>query len=265
MDPDNSHVVQSIRHQDAKALAAGYTSQFRWVEILAIVTFAGFMVALTWKLWAPSLQSPWLALLAILLGYIAADFVSGFVHWLADTWGSTDMPLLGKTLIRPFREHHVDQEAITHHDFVETNGANCLISIPTAVIALVLPTHSSGGLFASAFLSSMILWVFGTNQFHKWSHMKHPPRLVGWLQKLHLVLPPGHHAVHHAPPYNKYYCITVGWLNAPLYWIRFFQALEWLVTATTGLLPRQDDIGEYAARAIAPPADPVVEPHTRLR
>jgi len=76
------------------------------------------------------------------------------------------------------------------------------------------------------------------------------------LQRLNLVLPPDHHAVHHTAPYAKYYCITVGWLNEPLHRVRFFQALEWIITSTTGLVPREDDIGARAARAILeePPA-----------
>jgi hypothetical protein len=256
--------IPALRQRDAKDLAAGYTSQFRWVEICAILTFFGFLVALSVRLAPAGLRSPWLVLSAVLVGYLAADFVSGLVHWAADSWGSVEMPIIGKALLRPFREHHVDQEAITHHDFIETNGSNCLISLPPAVSAMFISVERPGGLFAATFITSLVFWVFCTNQFHKWSHMRQPPPVVAWLQRLHLVLPPAHHVVHHTPPFHKYYCITVGWMNWPLYKIRFFQSLEWMITAVSGALPRQDDIGEEAARAIAPATESAsAEPQTR--
>jgi ubiquitin-conjugating enzyme E2 variant len=96
----------------------------------------------------------------------------------------------------------------------------------------------------------MIFWVMATNQFHKWSHMDTPPALIGFLQRVHLILPPDHHRIHHTAPYNKYYCITVGWLNWPLQALHFFPLAERLITWGTGLLPRQDDIGDEAAIAL---------------
>jgi hypothetical protein len=239
-----------ILHRDRRALRAGYSRAVRRFEIASI---AGYAVAMGWLLIeiAPGIVSnPFLALAALMMGFVAADFVSGFVHWMADTWGTAEWPILGKALIRPFREHHVDQKEITRHDFVETNGNNCFISIPAAVLAVFLP-DGTVWFFLAAMTFAMCLAIFGTNQFHKWAHMDEPPRFVRLLQQASLVLPRDHHAVHHSAPYAKYYCITVGWLNEALFRLRFFQTLENLISRMTGLIPREDDIGKRAALVVA--------------
>ena len=37
----------------------------------------------------------------IVVSAIAADLVSGIVHWTADTWGSEMMPVVGRRFLRP--------------------------------------------------------------------------------------------------------------------------------------------------------------------
>ncbi|MEN9800328.1 MAG: hypothetical protein RL653_4025 [Pseudomonadota bacterium] len=242
---------KDIQHRDAAALAAGYTSGLRVFDWFSIVSWSLVMAGVAFRLGPALLESPWLAVSAIAAGYLLADFISGFVHWMADSWGSVDMPLVGKALLRPFREHHVDAKAITRHDFVETNGNNCFISLAPALACLLLPIDGPLWLFGVVTVASLVVWIFLTNQFHKWSHVDEPPALVDLLQRAHLILPRGHHDHHHRAPYNRTYCITAGWMNYPLDAVRFFPLMEKLVTAVTGMLPRQDDIGELAARMVA--------------
>jgi ubiquitin-conjugating enzyme E2 variant len=107
-----------------------------------------------------------------------------------------------------------------------------------------------------------------TNQFHKWSHLdpKDMPLGLATLQRWRLVLNSDHHSVHHTAPFTTYYCITHGWLNWPLHKLGFFRGMEKVVTALTGAIPRQDDIGLEAALATAPmkPLEPSPEPQVDL-
>ncbi|MBL8919722.1 MAG: fatty acid desaturase family protein [Myxococcaceae bacterium] len=249
-----------LEMQDANALAAGYHSWWRYVEIGSIFAFFMLIALIVRRSWQVSEGRGFLIASAFMSGYVMADFISGFVHWMADTWGSTKLKIIGPGLIRPFREHHVDPKAMTRHDVIETNGNNCLISLWVGAICVFMPLESDGALspvriFLMVSLGSMIFWVMMTNQFHKWSHLEgnELPGLVRFLQRVHLILPPQHHDVHHTAPFDKYYCITTGWLNWPLTKLGFFKGLERLVTMMTGLVPRADDIGLDAALKVAPP------------
>lgn len=247
----NDFDSRQVRHREARELAAGYSKAIRALDIASITVF--FLVV-GWqgiRLAEHTPEAPWLMVAAFAGGYLFADFVSGLFHWMADSWGKVETPLVGKAFLRPFREHHVDQKAITHHDFIETNGNNCLICLPVAIVVLFVPVdYSPAVFFLFAWLFWSMLWVFGTNQFHKWAHMEAPPKLVGFLQRWHLILPPDHHAIHHTAPYATHYCITTGWMNRPLAAIGFYRAMEWAITAISGALPRADDIGAKAAQAL---------------
>jgi len=230
-----------------------------WASLLSYATLACWLGVRL----APQVPArPWLVLTAVLLAYLAADLVSGVVHWAADTWGSPDLPVLGSAVLGPFREHHKDPLGITRHDFVETNGNNCLISLPVLGIALWLSPGDDGGgnLFLSAFLGALVFWVLLTNQFHKWAHLPEPPPVIAGLQRWHLILPPAHHALHHTRPFTSHYCIPTGWMNWPLGWVRAFPLLEWCITACTGALPRRDDLGTRAAEQVMAETMPLPPP-----
>jgi ubiquitin-conjugating enzyme E2 variant len=58
----------------------------------------------------------------VVIGLVAAlffvDFISGMLHWAADTWGKFETPIFGPGIIRSFRMHHVNPQDITKHSFV---------------------------------------------------------------------------------------------------------------------------------------------------
>ncbi len=171
-----------------------------------------------------SFGSPWLLPVLAVAAYLGADLLSGFVHFLADNFGSSQTPLVGSGFIDAFREHHVDPKGITTHDFIDTNGNNSLVSLPIMLaVWLVVPVETTmwGYVFGS-FSLLLCLAVFLTNQFHKWAHMEEPPPVAVRLQRRGVILS----QEHHESPYDTYYCITVGVWNPILDRTRFFERAE---------------------------------------
>lgn len=222
----------------------------RLVDASSMATFFFFEYLLAREVWAglagaPAGTGAWLLPLAFVLGYVTADFVSGFVHFLADNIGSTRTPFFGAVFIRPFREHHVDPLAITRHDFLEVNGANCLISLPVLIGTYYLfPVVDLPSLFFAAYIGLFLFGIFLTNQFHSWAHAPAPAAWVRALQRSGLILGREHHARHHTPPFNTYYCITSGWLNPILARTRFFERIkEPLRRVLEPLAGKADEVG----------------------
>jgi ubiquitin-conjugating enzyme E2 variant len=209
-----------------------YSPAHRVLEIVSILTLTVCVGLLIYEVWAGLQQFPaaswWVIPSSVVLAYLMADFVSGFVHFLGDTFGDEGTPVLGASFIKPFRDHHVDPRGLTRHDFVETNGNNCIVCIPTVLFVWYLfPARTElWALWLVAFTAWFMIGIFMTNQFHKWAHLETPPAWISLLQDWRLILNPSHHDIHHTAPFDKYYCITAGWLNPLLHSIGFFPRTE---------------------------------------
>ncbi len=166
------------------------------------------------------------ALAGLVLGLLAADAITGIVHWACDTWGSRRTPWLGASLIRSFREHHRDPEAICRHDWIAINREPAIAAGLGFALLGLAPAGASQRPVAYAFSWALLSFAAIANQVHRWAHERRPPLPVRWLQRSGLLLSPGRHARHHRPPYAQAYCISSGWLNAPLDALAFWRGLE---------------------------------------
>src|ERR1051325_4366286 len=93
-----------------------------------------------------------------------ADFVSGLVHWVEDTFWTEETPVLGGWIVKPNVLHHHDGSAFTRNNWFKSSW--------DLLLAGVLIT----GFAAALHLLSWRVWLFvilsvNANQIHKWSHI----------------------------------------------------------------------------------------------
>lgn len=185
-----------------------------WLEYAAAAACVVLAVPVVKSLWS---SGDWLVCgAAALAGYLLADLVSGLVHWFGDTFFEEDTPVWGTLFVGPFREHHRNPLAMTHHGFGELNGSNCLGVVPLLLIALTLrerAAEDSGALFGMSVLLFFSLSIAVTNQIHSWCHAPRAPQAIVWLQSGGFILSPERHASHHQGGSRDAYCVTTGWMN----------------------------------------------------
>ena len=197
------------------------------LDLLSVAAFVLLASRVAAWLLTPDPTRIVLMLLLLPLGVAFSDFVTGLVHWFADTFFDEDTPLLGPALIYAFRDHHVDPRGMERRGFFEVSGNNALACcLPLAAVLWWGRAEGTASHAVQAFVFWSALAMFATNQFHKWAHSRRVPRGVRWLQRRGWLLSAKAHAVHHAPDHSRAYCVTVGWLNPWLDRIGFFGRLE---------------------------------------
>ena len=174
-------------------------------------------------------------LLDILLVILAADFGSGLLHWLEDGYGYSHWPITGEWITAPNILHHQAPNAFTENSWLRS-----------ATVLLVLGVV----LIGVAWLIGMLTWQFllfvaigiNANEIHKWNHLPRRKRgkLVAALQDAHLLQSAKHHGKHHVGSKDTHYCVVTNLVNPVLDKLRFWRALEALVSTLLGVEKRED-------------------------
>ena len=159
------------RKRNAAILAGHYTWEKRMMEAAGIIVTNLLLLVIGRNVYDhTNLSNGWILALSLILSMVLADLFSGLVHWGADSWGSLETPLVGKSIIRSFREHHLDPLAMTRHDYIEANGdSHLVVLIPLLFLALTSIENNSQ-LFMVTFLTFTAFWVCYTNQVAKNAH-----------------------------------------------------------------------------------------------
>ena len=120
---------------------------------------------------------------------LAIDFVSGFVHWFEDTFGTAQTPVYGKWVVVPNTLHHEHPAAFTEKNWLQSSWDLTLASLLILGVAW-WSGHISWHIWVFCFLGA------NANQLHKYAHMskENTPGVVRFFQWMGLFQKPKHHA-----------------------------------------------------------------------
>lgn len=161
---------------------------------------------------------------SIIVCIIIADFLTGFGHWIEDTYGLPTWPILGKHVIEPNILHH------EHPGWIGTMSTLVSRNYQTVVPALIV--------------AAAAVWYFGTlggyvalvvllaalgNEVHSWCHRGNN-RVITFIQDIGLAQSPRQHAKHHRAPYDSYFCTLTNFTNEVLEAVNFWRGLEFVIS-----------------------------------
>jgi hypothetical protein len=175
--------------------------------------------------------------LQIILGIAFADFVSGTLHWLEDSYGKEEWPILGPYVIEPNIHHHYKPL-----DFVRGTYWNRNRSV--LVIAALVGLLFLGAGWINVFTVTALIVGSQANEIHRWAHMptKDVPKFLQRVQKTGLLLGSFHHWRHHTGRLDSHYCTVTNFVNPILDRLKLFRAIERMIWIVTNYSPRDRKI-----------------------
>ncbi len=172
---------------------------------------------------------------AIFVCWWAADFLTGFFHWLEDTYCLEQMPLIGGFICEPNIDHHIDPQLMVRVGTFFSRNVFQWVLCGVLFGGLWLVNFGNVYTFLTLFFAS-----FG-NEVHRWNHMAKTGPVVTFIKETGLIQAQRQHSMHHKPPHNSYYCVLSSQLNPVLERVRFWRGLERVVEFATGIGPKREN------------------------
>lgn len=132
--------------------------------------------------------------LILLAAYVVADAITGIYHMVTDLGYNTP------TQVGYFRNHHLRPETMTFD-----------LQPLLAMIPLFAVAYFFWPLF---FIATGIFVAAGQIPHYYTHHRRNIPKVILWLQQLHIIMDErGHNRHHWSKNYDVNYCVLSGWNN----------------------------------------------------
>ena len=163
-------------------------------------------------------------LLQTFLLWIAADFITGIIHWWEDAYGNPNWKIIGKYIVEPNLVHHKQPNKLLEGSYWTRINTSFFAAAIIGMILYLLGLHSWQIIVG-------LLFCIQGNEIHAMSHRpdKTTSRLVRFLQKTGLFQSKKMHRWHHKAPYDTNFCIMSDFVNPTLNKIQFWKKLEHLI------------------------------------
>ena len=173
--------------------------------------------------------------LEVLIVVLIVDFLSGVIHWLEDSFGKPEWPIIGPLIILPNIRHHHRPTAFTRNTWFGSAWILLIAGILAVGVAWLV------GALSWQFLLAVALGV-NANEIHKWNHMPRSkkPWLVVFLQDWHILQTPRHHSKHHRGRKDSHYCTITNLVNPVLELLGFWRRMEKFIKLLLGAAKRED-------------------------
>jgi ubiquitin-conjugating enzyme E2 variant len=166
----------------------------------------------------------------IIIAVLAADMLTGIIHWWEDAYGNPNWKYIGESVVLPNLEHHKKPRAFLNSNW--WNRVNTSLMVAAVLIGLCYVF----GIFNYYTVFAVLLASQG-NEIHRFSHQtkKENGRLITLLQLCSILQTRRHHAKHHTAPYECNYCVITNYVNPMLEAVHFWTKAEQAIKKLTGI------------------------------
>ena len=213
---ENSNYAKSEKNKDSKSLKRGVV-QCSFIFFMVACSIVSIFADLQFFVWI------W-RVFQIFLLWIAADFITGVIHWWEDTYGNPNWPIIGKYVVEPNLIHHKQPTKLLEGSYWNRIDTSFFAVAAIGAIFWLFGLHSWQ-------IAVCLLFCMQGNEIHAMTHR--PDRLNGkvvlFLQKTGIFQSKKMHRWHHKAPYETNFCIMSDFVNPILNVVGFWRKLEYLI------------------------------------